>query len=741
MSKTYRANCANEVFTFKSLSELLAKANEEKSGDQLAGIAAGNNRERMAAKLALADCPLQDFIDHPVIPPEIDEVSRLLLDTYDRDYFRNLASKSVGELRDILLSRTISPAELRNIGKALTPEMVAAVVKLMSNKDLIRLASRIRNVTRLRSTIGEEGVLAIRIQPNHPSDDIKGIILSTLEGLHYGCGDAVIGVNPVIDSVETVSAILKALNQLIEVAKIPTQACCLAHITTQLECLRRGAPIDLLFQSIAGTEAANRSFGINLELLEQGRNAVLDSHQNSPNRYIGNNVMYFETGQGSALSAEAHHGVDQVTLEARAYGVARTLDPFLVNSVVGFIGPEYLYDERQIIRAGLEDHCMGKLLGLPMGCDVCYTNHATADQNSVENLMILLATAGCNFFMGVPGSDDIMLNYQSTSFHDAAFLREHLNLRPAPEFAEWLENNHLNHLDENYTFPSSISDYAKFSRPNLPSVDSPEAQSPSLVANLGQQQGIAYQLPQVSTAARILIGSSGTSYRNETQLKLRIDHAAAVDAVQQQLRLSVDFPTDWQSRWKLFEVSSQVTSKQQYLQRPDLGRKLSIESIACLTELGTHHPDVQIVIGDGLSALATIHQAPGLLDILQTELQNTGLSTGTPFFVRFCRVGIMNNIGDILKPKVIILLIGERPGLATAESLSAYLAYRPSAGHTDANRNLISNIHPGGVTLEVAASRILGLVTQMIKKEISGVELKEVCSQPESLEFSSRNIT
>jgi ethanolamine ammonia-lyase large subunit len=317
--------------------------------------------------------------------------------------------------------------------------MAAAVAKLMGNKDLVLAAAKIRNVTRCRNTLGERGVLGIRLQPNHPSDDVGGILLTAFDGLMYGCGDAVIGVNPATNSVARVSAILNALDRLITEFAIPTQACCLAHITTQLECLERGTPVDLLFQSVAGTQDANTSFGIDLAMLREGRKRVLEQHKARNVQWAGDNVMYFETGQGSALSAEAHHGVDQLTLEARAYGVARAFDPFLVNSVVGFIGPEYLYDERQIIRAGLEDHFMGKLLGLPMGCDVCYTNHAVADQNSADNLMMLLAAAGCNYFMGVPGADDVMLNYQSTSFHDALAVRKIFGFRPAPEFLQWLE--------------------------------------------------------------------------------------------------------------------------------------------------------------------------------------------------------------------------------------------------------------------------------------------------------------
>jgi len=428
-----------ERFDFSDLRELFAKANEEKSGDQLAGIAARSERERVAAKRKLADLTLQEIVRRPLIEPSADDVTRLILDTFDQEAFRPLGSMTVGEFREFLLDDGTTDAQLQQLQKAIIPEISAAVAKLMSNKDLVLAAAKIRNVTRCRNTMGERGVLGIRVQPNHPADDVGGILLAAFEGLLYGCGDAVIGVNPATDSVETVSAILLALNRLVDAYEIPTQMCCLAHITTQLAALSRGAPVDLLFQSVAGTEAANRSFGITLNMLREGHEQVLEHHRQRDVRWAGDHAMYFETGQGSALSAEAHHGVDQLTLEARAYGVARVFQPFLVNSVVGFIGPEYLYDERQIIRAGLEDHFMGKLLGLPMGCDVCYTNHAAADQNSADNLLLLLTAAGCNYFMGVPCSDDVMLNYQSTSYHDALAARRLFHLSPAPEFLAWLQ--------------------------------------------------------------------------------------------------------------------------------------------------------------------------------------------------------------------------------------------------------------------------------------------------------------
>ena len=430
---------ASESFHFADLRDLFAKANEEKSGDQLAGIAARSDTERVAAKLKLADLSLNKIVANPLIDPDEDDVSRLILDTFDQQAFQPIKSLTIGEFREHILEDATTPEDLKQIQWAIVPEVAAAVAKVMSNKDLVLAAAKIRNVTRCRNTMGEPGVLGIRVQPNHPADDLGGILLAAFEGLLYGCGDAVIGVNPASDSVETTTAILNALQRLVNAYRAPTQTCCLAHITTQLAALDRGAPVDLLFQSIAGTEAANRSFGLTLAMLREGRERVLEHHSRRDVSWKGSNVMYFETGQGSALSAEAHHGVDQVTLEARAYGLARCFEPFLVNSVVGFIGPEYLYDERQIIRAGLEDHFMGKLLGLPMGCDVCYTNHADADQNSADNLLLLLGAAGCNYFMGVPCSDDVMLNYQSTSYHDALAVRRLFHLKPAPEFLAWLE--------------------------------------------------------------------------------------------------------------------------------------------------------------------------------------------------------------------------------------------------------------------------------------------------------------
>jgi ethanolamine ammonia-lyase large subunit len=420
---------------FDSLRELLAKSSPARSGDELAGLAAGSAEERVAAQRCLADVPLRQFLAEPLVPYEEDEVTRLIVDTHCAQAFAPLADFSVGQLRDWLLDYATDGAAVSAAARGLTPEMAAAVSKLMSNQDLILAAQKCRVVTAFRCTIGLPGRLSVRLQPNHPTDDPRGILASIIDGLLYGCGDAVIGINPATDSTAAVETLLRLVDEVIQRHQIPTQSCVLAHVTTQLAALHRGAPVDLVFQSIAGTQAANRSFGVDLALLAEARAAALALRRGT----VGAHVMYFETGQGSALSAGAHCGLDQQTCEARAYAVARHFEPLLVNSVVGFIGPEYLYNGKQIIRAGLEDHFCGKLLGLPMGVDVCYTNHAEADQDDMDSLLTLLGVAGCNYIMGVPGTDDIMLGYQSSSFHDSHYLRQALRLRPAPEFEAWLE--------------------------------------------------------------------------------------------------------------------------------------------------------------------------------------------------------------------------------------------------------------------------------------------------------------
>lgn len=431
----YKTTLAHNTWTFASLTEVMAKASPARSGDQLAGVAAASAEERMAAKFVLADLPLTTFLNQALVPYEEDEVTRLIMDTHDREAFAPISHLTVGEFRDWLLEDGTDHTLLTQVARGITPEMAAAVSKLMRNQDLILAASKCQVITRFRNTIGLPGHLSVRLQPNHPTDDLQGIAASMLDGLLYGSGDAVVGINPASDSLPVLERLNYMLDDVISRFEIPTQSCVLTHVTNTLQLMERGAPVDLVFQSVAGTQAANTGFGIDLAMLSEARDAALSLKRGT----LGENVMYFETGQGSCLSADAHHGVDQQTCEARAYAVARHFKPLLVNTVVGFIGPEYLYDGKQIIRAGLEDHFCGKLLGLPLGCDVCYTNHAEADQDDMDTLLTLLATAGLTFLIGVPGADDIMLNYQSTSFHDALYIRRLLGLKHAPEFAAWLE--------------------------------------------------------------------------------------------------------------------------------------------------------------------------------------------------------------------------------------------------------------------------------------------------------------
>jgi ethanolamine ammonia-lyase large subunit len=429
-----KATLRGKTFAFASVKEVMAKANEEKSGDQLAGVAAETALERIAAKLVLSELTLADLHEHPLIPYDEDEVTRLIWDELSRPVFDEVKSWTVGRLREHVLDAAVTGPDLLRLGRGLTSEMISACARIMSNLDLIVAARKIRVVVHANNTMGGEGRLGVRLQPNHPSDSIEGILASLKDGISYGCGDAVIGVNPVTDDVKSCTEILNATHKFITDWRIPTQNCCLAHVTTQMKALEGGAKLHLMFQSLCGSEKGLRAFGVTLPMLREAWDMTRRLGQAT-----GPNVMYFETGQGSALSADAHGGVDQLTCEARNYGIARQFSPFLVNTVVGFIGPEYLFDARQIIRAGLEDHFMGKFHGISMGCDACYTNHAEADQNDLENLEVLLTTAGCNFFMGLPMGDDVMLNYQSSSFQDDATLRQLLGMRPAPEFEGWLE--------------------------------------------------------------------------------------------------------------------------------------------------------------------------------------------------------------------------------------------------------------------------------------------------------------
>ena len=433
----YRYSVGSHTYQFADLKTVLAKATPARSGDQLAGVAAETYAERMAARMCLAAIPLSQFLEELIIPYEQDEVTRLIVDSHDKVAFAEISHLTVGDFRDWLLSDAADSATLKRVALGITPEMAAAVSKLMRNQDLMLVAKKCHVVTAFRNTIGLPGHLSVRLQPNHPTDDPRGIAASILDGLLYGSGDAVIGINPATDSIPALMDLYCLVDEVINQYAIPTQSCILTHVTNQIQLIEKGAPLDLVFQSIAGTEKANKSFGIDIALLKEAQSAALSLNRGT----VGNNVMYFETGQGSALSANANFGVDQQTCEVRAYAIARHLSPLLSNTVVGFIGPEYLYDGKQIIRAGLEDHFCGKLLGVPLGCDVCYTNHAEADQDDMDTLMTLLATAGLTFIMGIPGSDDIMLNYQTTSFHDALYLRKVLGLKAAPEFEQWLKNN------------------------------------------------------------------------------------------------------------------------------------------------------------------------------------------------------------------------------------------------------------------------------------------------------------
>jgi len=452
MSSEYKFVYGSKTYQFKDLKALMAKATPKRSGDILAGVAASCEEERVIAQMRLSEVPLQTFLQTALVPYESDEVTRLILDEHDTEAFKPIAHLSVGEFSNWLLSDAVTPEVLSALQKGLTPEMVAAVSKIMRNQELIMVAKKCEVITAFRNTIGLRGRLSTRLQPNHPTDDMMGIAASILDGLLYGNGDAVIGINPATDNVTQAIKLLQVLDEIIAKYEIPTQSCILTHVTNTIEAIEKGAPVDLVFQSIGGTEATNESFGFSLATLKEAQEAALSLHRGT----VGNNVMYFETGQGSSLSANANFGVDQQTCEARAYAVARKFNPLLVNTVVGFIGPEYLYDGKEITRAGLEDHFCGKLLGIPMGCDICYTNHAEADQNDMDNLLTLLGVAGVNFIMGIPGSDDIMLNYQTTSFHDALYARRVLGLKPSPEFGAWLEKMQIFKNMEDYVLNDAI---------------------------------------------------------------------------------------------------------------------------------------------------------------------------------------------------------------------------------------------------------------------------------------------
>lgn len=455
MSSNYRFQLGSQTYQFASLKEVMAKASPLRSGDQLAGVAASSAEERVVAQMLLADLPLKTFLQDLLIPYEKDEVTRLIIDEHDASAFLDIAHLTVGDFRNWLLQESTTAFELARVSPGITPEMAAAVSKIMRNQDLILVAKKCEVITKFRNTIGLSGRLSTRLQPNHPTDDVSGIAASIFDGLMYGNGDAVIGINPATDSVSQATKLMQLMDEVVQHYEIPTQTCVLTHVTNTIECIEKGAPVDLVFQSIGGTEATNQGFGVNINVLAEAYDAALSLNRGT----VGNNVMYFETGQGSALSANGHHDVDQQTCETRAYALARKFKPLLVNTVVGFIGPEYLFDGKQITRAGLEDHFCGKLLGLPMGCDICYTNHAYADQNDMDNLLTLLGVAECTFIMGIPGSDDIMLNYQTTSFHDALYARQVLGSKPAPEFETWLKQMEIFSQDNSSQLASHLSPY------------------------------------------------------------------------------------------------------------------------------------------------------------------------------------------------------------------------------------------------------------------------------------------
>ena len=691
------------TYRFRSVKEVLARANEARSGDELAGIAARSEQERIAAKAVLANLTLNDLRENPVVAYERDEVTRVIDDALDREAFATVRNNTVGEFRQWLLDDATTGDAILAAGRGITAEIAAAVAKLCTSLDLIAIASKIRVVTRARTTLGLPGRLSTRLQPNHPRDDLAGIAAAIYEGLAYATGDALIGINPCIDETDNVRRLLELTADIIERTGVPAQNCVLGHITTQMRALEAGTPMDIMFQSLAGTEKGNAGFGITVKMLDDGYAMMRET-----GRLRAPNLMYFETGQGSELSADAHEGADQVTLEARCYGVARRYSPLLVNTVVGFIGPEYLYDAKQITRAGLEDHLMGKLLGVPLGADACYTNHARADQNDCENLAMLLAAAGCNYFMAVPMGDDVMLSYQSTSYQDAAALRAVLKLRPAPEFEEWCERRGI------------LRDGRLAAR----------AGDARLLMDSSSKTGgeAGFDAMRRATPARLGVGRAGPRYTTAAMLSLRADHARAVDAV------TTLIARDWPRRNGLLEVHSQALTREDYLRYPERGRRLDAADAARLGRLAPHRarsksakPSVLLCVGDGLSSAAVEKNAAPLLRALTRRLAPR-YRLLKPIFIRNARVRIEDHLGEILRPDVVCLIVGERPGLATAESLSAYVIYRPTLKSIEPDRTVISNIHRGGISLADAARKIAALIDDTIRLRASGTALAQKTS-------------
>src|SRR5713101_191358 len=695
-------------YRFHSVKELLARANEARSGDELAGIAARSEKERIAAKTVLADLTLNDLRENPVVPYDRDEVTRVIDDALDREAFAAVRNKTVGEFRQWLLDDSTTRDAILATGRGITAEIAAAVAKLSTNLDLITIAAKIRVVTKARTTLGLEGRLSTRLQPNHPRDDLDGIAASTYEGLAYATGDALIGINPCVDTPDNIRRILELTADIIERTGAPTQNCVLGHISTQMRALESGAPMDIMFQSLAGTEKGSAGFGITVAMLDEGYAMIRET-----GRLRSPNLMYFETGQGSELSAGAHEGADQVTLEARCYGLARRYHPLLVNTVVGFIGPEYLYDAKQITRAGLEDHLMGKLMGVPHGADACYTNHARADQNDCENLAVLLASAGCNYFMAVPMGDGVMLSYQSTSYHDASALRAALKMRPAPEFEAWCEQRGILHEGR---------------------LTSRAGNARLLMNSSADSDHVGdFDAMRDATPARLDVGRAGPRYTTAAMLALRADHARAVDAVM------TTIPRDWARRNGLVEVHSEALTREDYLRYPERGRRIAAADIARVKHLTPPRtrtargkaakPSVLICVGDGLSSAAIEKNAKPLLKALERLLKSRRKLL-QPIFIRNARVRIEDHLGEILRPEVICMIVGERHGLATAESLSAYVIYRPTLKSIEPDRSVISNIHRGGIPIAEAARKIAALVDNAIRFKATGAALAEKQPNP-----------
>ncbi len=713
----YKHTVSGRSYGFCDLKEVLAKATPMRSGDVLAGVAATSAEERVAAQFVLANLPLTTFLNEMVIPYETDEVTRLIIDTHHAKAFSKVKHLTVGGFRDWLLSPAASETKLAKLAPGLTPEMAAAVSKIMRLQDLALVGKKCRVVTKFRNTIGLAGRLSTRVQPNHPTDDVRGVAASLFDGLMLGGGDAVIGINPATDSVDACIKLLEMIDHFRQRFEIPTQSCVLAHITTTMLAMQRGAPVDLVFQSIAGSQAANMAFGIDIALIREAREMALSLGRGT----VGSDVMYFETGQGSALSANAHHGVDQQTIEARAYAVAREFSPLLVNTVVGFIGPEYLYDGKQIIRAGLEDHFCGKLLGLPMGCDICYTNHAEADQDDMDMLLTMLGVAGCSFIMGVPGADDIMLNYQSTSFHDALYVRQILGKKPAPEFDDWLQRMEI--FDGSGQMKTLVSE--GFGSPPLLEAMLELGTEPTQMeaASSAVPQSVWNRLREF-TPARIGIGSTGVSQLTRSTLEFQQDHAAARDAVYSALN-SQGIAEEIEGNGLIaVALKSEAHSRHDYLTRPDWGRRLDAVSIGRLQPFYGDW-DIVFVICDGLSATAVNQYASGLIKEILPTVQSMNWKVGPVALVEQGRVAIGDEIAAALGAMMVVVLIGERPGLCSADSMGVYITLNPRIGSMDSERNCISNVRQGGLEITGASRKLSYLVTEGRRLGVTGVGLKE----------------